>query len=328
MREILFFSCPSDKACKYIGAIVTLVGLSILYIVSILFILIHVSDLKFNINKTAVLCVIMLESAGAVFYFIGDNIKYISEVKSKCDINCHKGFGIASVALLGASLVVFLVIPLIHKKCKKMVMKGVKCCPCSECGLNLDCSRTSTQPAQAEFEEGSRDKEEDSHTSEEEASRISTQLAQDKSSKEDHSGWYDSLEMFVIAVKIDAVYSIIEHASNIDVGDLCKENRLGLTITFLVILSLVGVFLLFIYARYICYKNFDDKCNPKITFVSVLMMFIIPSYLLEDNAQPLVCAPRKVKIGISAVTLIPAFGATLAVIYGYCRNACKIKKKD
>ena len=125
---------------------------------------------------------IMLESAGAVCYFIGDNIKYISEIESKCDINCHKNVGITSVAFLGASLVVFLVIPLIYKKCKKMVMKGVKCCPCSECGLNLGCLCTSTRD----------------RSSEEEASR-------DESSEKERSGWYNVLEMFVIAVKMDAV---------------------------------------------------------------------------------------------------------------------------
>ena len=293
IRECAALSCQSKEGCIFNGVIGTLVGLLILYILSIIAILIIV----YRLNKRAVLCMIMLESAGAVCYFIGDNIKYISEVKSKCDINCRKKVGIASVALLGASLVVFLVIPLIYKKCKKMVMKGVKCCPCPTCDLNLGCLCTSTRD----------------RSSEEEASR-------DESSEKERSGWYNVLEMFVIAVKMDAVYSIIEHASNIDVGDFCKENRLGLTITFLVILSLTGILLLFVHARYTCYKNFEDKCSQDITCVSVLMIITIPLYILEDNAQPLVCAHKAAKIAISCLILFLVIIVICLVIRYFCKK--------
>ena len=159
---------------------------------------------------------------------------------------------------------------------------------------------------------------------------------------------FESIDKFLcMFVKIDVLYSAIEHARDNKVGTFCGSNNQSITTVFYTVIFLFGVLSLLFSTMKIWYEDIKKRTKSEdleelwkgkikirvenIVFypVFIFITFSFLFYMLKDNNQPLIChfkhndtdlepAGREkytiVKIVISLCALITSFFA-LAIGY-------------
>ena len=102
------------------------------------------------------------------------------------------------------------------------------------------------------------------------------------------TGWKSALDMLVIIVKIDTVFTVVAIMAQTD--EYCNSTDVGLSWSFVVICFFAGLVAMIVYGVFSCYKlDNSDKCKC-ITLAFFLLLFCFPMYLLADNQQPIDCA--------------------------------------
>ena len=106
--------------------------------------------------------------------------------------------------------------------------------------------------------------------------------------KYEETGWKSALDMLVVIVKIDTVFTVVAIMAQTD--EYCNSTDVGLSWSFVIICFFAGLVAMIVYGVFSCYKlHNSDKCKC-ITLAFFLLLFCFPMYLLEDNQQPIDCA--------------------------------------
>ena len=160
--------------------------------------------------------------------------------------------------------------------------------------------------------------------------------------KQEQTGWNSALDMVVVIVKIDTVFTTVAIMAQTD--EFCNLTDISLSSSFVVISFLVGLYAMIVNGLYSCSKL--DEISKCVTLAFFLLLFCFPMYLLADNQQPIGCAFRcdtfaanmtlndincnttgnaVLRIGFMAVTLL----TTIAVPSGllYCSISNKVRPK-
>lgn len=96
------------------------------------------------------------------------------------------------------------------------------------------------------------------------------------------SEWYSAMDLLVIFVQIDAVFTVV-----VSVGDTCSMVNTFVSIFFFVICFIsLCVFIGF----YGCYYCNADHQSLFVRISMVVLLLLFPLYMLGDNVQPLDCA--------------------------------------
>ena len=264
------------------------------------------NEAKCNKKKLLEILMTVSESVGVVFYFYGDNVNSVTDKYGEAlgyNVDCRRRVGVSSTITLGISVLLFFVIPQIYKKYSD-IMNLKFCCHKKCCSRSRNYSPLDQDDSPNQENPSNQEKQDDSPNLNHSSTHYQpppSKSSQAKSSKEEHSGWSKALEMFVIVVTLDSLYSTIDKASNEDQGTFCGPNNRSVTIFFFVVILIIGVLLLSFHAR-LCCKDFKNNIS-KIA-ISVALFFMVGSLvflMLEDNRQPLVCGYKHNETNILSV---------------------------
>ena len=108
--------------------------------------------------------------------------------------------------------------------------------------------------------------------------------------KNPETGWKSALDMLVVIVKIDTVFTVVAIMAQTD--EFCSLKDVVLSFLFVVISFFAGLVAMIVYGAFSCYKLRKIKKIICITiaFAFFPLLFCFPMYLLADNQQPIDCA--------------------------------------
>lgn len=104
---------------------------------------------------------------------------------------------------------------------------------------------------------------------------------------DDESVWYSTLDMIAVILKIDILYTAVVTMTKTD--EFCGYIDETLSITFIIICTLVGIFAMVIHCRF-SMKKVADQYKIVIVGSCVALAFSFILFLLADNEQPIDCA--------------------------------------
>ena len=104
----------------------------------------------------------------------------------------------------------------------------------------------------------------------------------------EETGWKSALDMLVVIVKIDTVFTVVAIMAQTD--EYCNSTDVGLSSSFVIISFLAGLVAMIVYGVFSCVKLDDSDKTKCITLAFFLLLFCFPMYLLADNQQPIDCA--------------------------------------
>ena len=103
------------------------------------------------------------------------------------------------------------------------------------------------------------------------------------------TGWSYALDMLVVIVKIDTVFTVV--AIMAQTGEFCSSVDVGLSWSFVVICFFAGLVAMIVYGVFSCSDKLDNAASSiYINIAFFLLQFCFLVYLLADNQQPLDCA--------------------------------------
>ena len=115
--------------------------------------------------------------------------------------------------------------------------------------------------------------------------------------KYDRGGWYYTLDMIAILVRIDTVFTIVAIMAQTD--NYCSLTDMSLGWSFFAICTIIGIAAIIVSGIYAVYKIIDKAKDNTVKHwqtmsgimitVVILLSISLPLYILSDNEQPIDC---------------------------------------
>ena len=253
-----------DRSGEAVTAAYTIFGLSCVLLTVILITHLVVMTLlvyRFEGCGINIIFSFILQSLGAVLYFIGDNLSKLVNRYNK-SLKTANEVKIAGTVCIAIALVFFLFVPQISHllfDAKKMCVKTKKAIPKTEIIL--------VKPANDEhYEQASKDK------------------------KFDDKLWCTAIDTITVILKVDVLYSAVMAMTTAS-ENVCSERDKYLSISIYVLLMVLGCTQI-ITASVVSQVKKDQaytyKCGMTVAFVLIVVSY--PLHILMNNSLPLDCA--------------------------------------